>query len=145
MRRKLKNYNDNESIEKIYKLKGKLQTEVVRIINQIETKLGADCFRKIFKTITMDNGVEFLDTDGIEQSQLSSKKRTETYYCHPYSSWERGSNENANKLIRRFIPKGADISKYSNDDIKMIENWMNNYPRKMFGWLSSNEVLQLLI
>lgn len=132
-------------IEKIYKLKGKLQTEVVRILNQIENKLGFDTFKKIFKTITMDNGVEFLDTTGIEQSQLSFKKRTETYYCHPYSSWERGSNENANKLIRRFIPKGADISKYTDDHIQMIENWMNNYPRRMFGWLSSNEVFQLLI
>ena len=131
--------------ELLYKLKGKLQTEVVDVINSIEKKLGTETFRNIFKTITMDNGVEFLDIDGIEKSiNDESEKRTETYYCHPYSSWERGSNENANKLIRRFIPKGADISKYSDDDIKMIENWINNYPRRMFGWLSSNEVVQAL-
>lgn len=131
--------------ELLYKLKGKQQTEVVDVINSIEKKLGPETFRRIFKTITMDNGVEFLDMDGIEKSCINdTEKRTETYYCHPYSSWERGSNENANKLIRRFIPKGADISMYSDDDIKMIENWINNYPRRMFGWLSSNEVVQAL-
>ena len=57
------------------------------------------------------------------------------YYAHSYSLWERGSNENNNKLIRRFIPKGTDIS-----EIKWIEKWMNDYPRKIFNGKSANEM-----
>ncbi|EMB40437.1 hypothetical protein HMPREF9721_00531, partial [Treponema denticola ATCC 35404] len=49
-------------------------------------------------------------------------------------------NENANKLIRRFIPKGADISKYSDIQIKQVENWINNYPRRMFGYKTANQM-----
>ncbi|MEL3907471.1 MAG: hypothetical protein P1P64_00450, partial [Treponemataceae bacterium] len=60
---------------------------------------GAD-FPKMFKTITMDNGNEFLDQQGIESSCLKEwEKRTMCYYAHPYNSWEQGNNENANKLL----------------------------------------------
>ncbi len=64
----------------------------------------------------------------------------EIFYAHSYCSYERGSNENANKLIRRFIPKGTEIENYSDEYITEIENWMNNYPRKIFNGLSANEV-----
>jgi IS30 family transposase len=57
------------------------------------------------------------------------KQGTKVYFAHPYSSWERGTNENINKMIRRFIPKGVDILDYSNKDIERIQNWINNYPR----------------
>ena len=60
-----------------------------------------------------------------------------------YCAYERGSNENNNRFIRRFIDKGVDIKRYSNRDIKNIEEYMNNYPRKMFGGLSSNEVYDM--
>ncbi len=53
---------------------------------------------------------------------------------------ERGSNENANKLIRRFIPKGTDIGKLTHKDVKRIEEWINNYPRKIHGYRSANEM-----
>lgn len=67
-------------------------------------------FKEKFKTITMDNGSKFLDYKGIERSiNDGNGKRVTTYYAHSYSSWERGTNENINKLIRRFIPKGTDI------------------------------------
>ena len=60
--------------------------------------------------------------------------------AHSYSLWERGSNENNNKLIRRFIPKGTDISEISEEEIKEIEKWMNDYPRKLFNGKSANEM-----
>ncbi|MDW7730794.1 MAG: IS30 family transposase, partial [Bacillota bacterium] len=60
--------------------------------------------------------------------------------AHPYSSWERGTNENINKLIRRFIPKGSSIDDYTDEDIQRIEHWINNYPRRIFGYRSSNEM-----
>ena len=62
-------------------------------------------------------------------------------FAHPYSSWERGTNENQNRMIRRFIPKGTDISKISDKEIKRIENWMNNYPRKILGYRTTNEMV----
>ena len=87
-----------------------------------------------FKTITVDNGVEFSDAEGLEKSRRNKKKRTKVYYCHPYSSCERGSNENANRLIRRHIPKGVNFDKKSKTEIKEIETWINNYPRKIFEY-----------
>ena len=69
------------------------------------------------------------------------KPRTTVYYAHPYCSGERGSNENANRLIRRFIPKGTDITLISDEFVEWIENWINNYPRAMFKYKSTNEIL----
>ncbi|NLJ80804.1 MAG: IS30 family transposase [Firmicutes bacterium] len=69
---------------------------------------------------------------------------TAIYYCHPYSSWERGSNEQRNGHIRRFIPKSSDISKYTNKQIKEIENWLNFYPRGVLKGLSASKALQEL-
>jgi hypothetical protein len=97
-------------------------------------------FKEIFKSITMDNGCEFLNQQLIERSLYSKEPRTMAYYAHPYSSWERGSNENANKIIRRFIPKGSDINKYTEEEIKRIENWINNYPRRILGYKSAKEM-----
>lgn len=123
--------------EMIFKIKSKSQYCIVTELNKSEEKLK-DSFYDTFKTITCDNGCENLDYEGMENSiLLTNKKRTNVYYAHPYSSFERGSNENANKLIRRFIPKGADISSYSDEEIKYIENWINNYPRRIFNGASS--------
>ena len=126
--------------EIIRKMKSKSQYCVVKEIDKIERKLGSKKFRETFKTITCDNGCENLDYEGIERSVLTKQSRTKVYYAHPYSAWERGSNENANKLIRRFIPKGDDIGEFSHERIKMIEHWINNYPRRIFGGMSSNMV-----
>ena len=66
------------------------------------------------------------------------------YYAHPYRSGERGSNENNNRLIRRFIAKGIDIGLYSNKDIQLIEDWINNLSRPMFGFKSALEIREEL-
>ncbi len=120
------------------------QKEINRCMDELEKQNG-DKFKEKFKSITFDNGVEFLDWTSIETSILKpGTKRTTTYYAHAYSSWERGSNENHNRIIRRFIPKGTDISKVSEAKIEWIENWMNDYPRKILGYKSPNEMdLQL--
>lgn len=118
-------------------------SSVIRGLNRLERKLGAPAFRKQFHTITCDNGMEFMDSDAIEKSCLNKGNRTTLYYCHPYASGERGTNENQNKLIRRWVPKGDDIGLYSPKEIQMIESWINDYPRKMFGGLSSNEFKKL--
>ena len=127
--------------EMIYKIKSKSQKEVIRIMNSLERKLGSE-FSNTFKTITCDNGCEFLDFEGVEKSIKNKQNRTKVYFAHPYSSWERGTNENINKMIRRFIPKGVDIANYSDKEIKRIQNWINNYPRRLFGGLSANMLEQ---
>ena len=126
--------------ELIFKIPSKHQKHVKEVIDKLEKKYKGR-FKEYFKSITMDNGSEFLDSEGLERSCIKpGEKRTECYYAHPYSAWERGSNENANKLIRRFIPKGTDIGKLTQRDIKRIELWMNNYPRRIFGYKTANDI-----
>lgn len=96
-------------------------------------------FPRIFKSITVDNGAEFADCDGIERS-INTGRRTKLYYCHPYSSWERGSNENQNKLIRRFFPKGKDLNRVTRKQVKIAEEWLNAYPRRIFGYKSARDL-----
>ena len=132
------------NLEIIRKIESKSQECVVKELDKLERKLGSGKFKRVFKTITCDNGCENLDQKGMERSAVTKGLRTKVYYAHPYSSWERGSNECANKLIRRFIPKGADISKYSKKFIRYIEHWINNYPRKMFGGFSSYQLANII-
>ena len=119
-------------MEIILRSMDKSAASTVRLLNRLERKLGSSTFRKIFKSITFDNGTEFSDTKGIEFSPYTKKRRTTVYYCHPYCSSERGSNENQNGFIRRFIPKGTSISSYSDQYIKNVQDFINRYPRKMF-------------
>ena len=90
--------------EKIFKVKDHTAASVVKCINSLERKWGR-LFSEIFKTITVDNGTEFADCEGIEKKDKKGKKRTEVYYCHPYCSAERGSNENQNRMIRKAIQR----------------------------------------
>lgn len=129
--------------EIIYKMPDKKATSTKQVLDDIEKKMGTKQFQEKFKSITVDNGVEFLGMDELETSHFNeSIRRTTIYYCHPYSSWERGSNENANKLIRKFYPKGTNFDQVSNDDIKMLESWINKYPRKKFNGASPYIMLQ---
>lgn len=122
----------------LHKLRDRTQTAVLRAINGIERQMGREAFKGVFKSITADNGGEFLDFSSLEASVFGGS-RTRFYYAHPYSSWERGSNENANRMIRRFIPKGCDIAKFTRKQIQAIAEWINNYPRKILGFETAEE------
>ncbi len=125
----------------IIKIQSGRQSEIRRSINDLEIHYSAE-FADKFKTITFDNGVEFLDWESIEESVLKQGvQRTQVYFAHPYSAWERGSNENHNRIIRRFIPKGRSIATVSESEVKEIEDWMNNYPRKILGYKTPNELV----
>ena len=89
------------------------------------------------KTITTDNGSEFA-----ELSKLEEASKTLVYYAHPYASWEKGSNERHNRLVRRFIAKGKRISDYGLDAIVRIEDWCNNLPRKILGYKTPDELFE---
>ncbi len=131
-------------LEIIRKIADRTAQSVLDEINSLENILGYEKFRNAFRTITCDNGAEFSKFKEIELSCQNIGKRTSLYFCHPFCSCERGSNENANKLIRKYIPKGADISQYGDGFIKEMESMINNYPRKLFGGLSSNEYMRAI-
>ena len=126
-------------MEIILKSPDKSASSTVLMLNRLERRIGSLNFRRIFKSITCDNGTEFSDCHGIEFSPYTKRRRTTLYYCHPYCSSERGSNENQNGFIRRFMPKGTPISKYSNQQIQNIQNFINEYPRAIFGWENSKK------
>ena len=131
--------------EIIIKIASKEAREVAKALDILE-RIYKKEFRRKFKTITFDNGPEFRNWKSLEKSYDKRKKgpRTQVYYAHPYCSGERGSNENGNRLIRRFIPKGTDITLITEEFIKYIENWINNYPRAMFNYKSTNQILEKL-
>lgn len=106
---------------------------IVRKLDILEKKFGSR-FNKVFKTITVDNGSEFADCKGMEKSCRKKGNRTQFYYCHPYSAYERGTNERMNREIRRKFPKGTDFSKVSPKKVKEVETWLNNYPREVLGY-----------
>lgn len=122
-------------------MKDGTSASVVAALNRMERKLGSAAFREMFRSITIDNGVEFADCAGMESSCRRSGARTHVYYCHPYSAYERGSNEAANRIIRRFLPKGTDFSSLTRQKVKEIEAWMNDYPREKLGWKSANRAI----
>ncbi|SDF26445.1 IS30 family transposase, partial [Sporolituus thermophilus] len=76
-----------------------------------------------------DNGSEFAELDAFLKSH-----NTSVYFAHPYSSFERGTNERHNGLIRRFIPKGTSIAALAASVIQRIQNWCNHLPRKILGY-----------
>lgn len=119
--------------EIIEQLKSHTTSEVVKALNRIEKRFKSSFF-DIFKTITVDNGHEFNDEQGMKKALYRTGDRTKIYYCHPYAPHERGSNENQNLLVRRFFPKGSDFDKTVNRNIvKDAEYWINTYPRGIFN------------
>ena len=123
------------------KMPDRTAASVKKEIDKIERQMGALRFRELFISITPDNGVEFSNAEGLERSILNNMPRTQLFFAHPYSSYERGTNENHNGIIRRFIPKGSDIGKEKKSTIREIQDWMNNYPRKILGGRSPLDAL----
>lgn len=103
------------------------------VANEIIRLLGP--YKKRVHTITTDNGLEFA-----QHQSIAKKLKCDYYFCHPYSSWERGLNENINGLIRQYIPKGSSFEHLTNKEIKHIEDRLNHRPRKSLGWKTPYEV-----
>lgn len=114
----------------IVKLPDKSSASVVRALS----KLVSTFPKGTFQTITVDNGSEFQDYDGMKE--LTG----EVYYCHPYSSFERGSNENANRIIRRFLPKGQSLRDRTQRDCDAAADAMNNMHRKILGYATPKQL-----
>ena len=83
---------------------------------------------------TFNNGKEFA-----KHPDMADALDMDYYFAHPYHSWERGANENKNGLIRQYLPKGTSFENLSNNDIALIQNKLNNRPRKTLGFLTPIE------
>ena len=117
---------------------------VVKVLDRLERKLGKD-FQGIFQSITVDNGSEFQDCDGMQKSLRRRQPRTTIYYCHPYTASERGSNENMNRIIRRFFPKGTSFDEVTAAEVAEVEEWLANYPRRILGWATPQMLFERYI
>ena len=127
--------------EIIRKMPNAESKSVVCELNKLEEELGKETFSKLFKSITADGGSEFMDFDGIEKSP-DGTKRTVLYFAHPYCASERGSNENHNRMFRRFYPKETDFSKLNPALFTEVQSWMNNYPRKVLHGATPQNTLR---
>jgi|ETNmetMinimDraft_8_1059916.scaffolds.fasta_scaffold55378_1 IS30 family transposase len=87
------------------------------------------------KTITYDNGKEFAG-----HVEIAQKSNSKAYFAHPYSSWERGLNENTNGLLRQYFPKGSDFTNLTDEEVSIAMEKLNNRPRKCLGFKTPNQV-----
>jgi len=92
------------------------------------------------RSLTLDNGKEFA-----RHEEVASRCALDVYFAHPYHSWERGTNENTNGLIRRLHPKGSSFAGFGAGELLRIEKWLNDRPRKCLGWRTPREALTRLL
>lgn len=97
-------------------------------IEKLKKQFGIETFNQLFQSITADNGSEFSSLNSVLQGH------TNVYFAHPYSSWERGTNERHNGLLRRFVPKGTPIANFSNAFIESLATQLNLLPRKKLNY-----------
>lgn len=113
--------------EIIVKIPDKTSNSVLQALARIDAPIHS---------ITTDNGPEFLAYDQIRQVLGGA----EVYYCHSYASWEKGTNERHNRIIRQWYPKGTDFGQVTQEELDDLAEWMNHYPRRVLGWRSPAEV-----
>lgn len=119
-----------------YELILKMLDKTALSVERAFSKLTETYPQGTFQTLTVDNGSEFSGYDGLKA--LTG----EVYYCHPYSSWERGSNENANRIIRRFFPKGKSLKDRTQKDCDAAAQFINNMHRKVLGYRTAAELFE---
>ena len=122
-------YERKSRIGKLYKLSDKSSRETSNGL--LKLLKGLDV-----KTITYDNGLEFA-----KHELVNNMLGCDSYFCKPYSSWEKGGVENYNGLVRQYFPKGSDFSKISIERLQEVEDEINNRPRDVLGYYSPNDHL----
>lgn len=117
-------------------LEAKTKEEVIAKLKKIKEYLKKN-IKQVINSITTDNGGEFAGF--LEIIEITGAK---FYFCHPYTSCEKGANEKHNSIIRYFIPKSTLIENYTVNEINNVCHWMNNYPRKILDYLTPKEALE---
>lgn len=121
--------------EIIFRAAAKTSAATVAALNKIIRQFP----KGTFQTITVDNGSEFQDCYGMEHDKQGNKRLT-IYYAHPYSSWERGTNERNNRIIRRYFPKGKSLAKVTQKQCDTVAASINAMPRKILDWHTAQEL-----
>lgn len=129
--------------EIVRKIPDRTKESVKAEFDKMERQMGSARFRDLFRSISLDNGMEFSGVTDLENSVLCSLLRTQLYFAHPYCSSERGTNENHNGIIRRFIPKSSDIGLVAMKTVRKTQDWMNTYPRKILNGKAPLEKLKI--
>jgi IS30 family transposase len=125
----------------IRRSENKTGTATVNTIDKLEEEIPN--LKEIITSILFDNGVEFSKFDEMMKSVKNrDEKRFQIYFTHPYASYERGCNENKNRMIRRYFKKGKLVENLSDEDILNIERKINNMPRKALGYRTPLEVFE---
>ena len=120
----------------VLRLADKSSMSLMEAFQRIEDELG-QAFPKVFRSITADNGAE-----NSMLAEIESVTGTPVYFTHPYTSCEKGTIENHNGLIRRFLPKGKRVDSYDEDTILGVELWANGLPRKILGYRTPDEAFE---
>lgn len=133
------------SFQRAGNIGGTQQDALYTVIMRLSGKHAAPLAQKVIETmkplatrietITVDNGLEFS-----EHARIAKKLDADIYFAHPYASWERGTNENTNGLIRQYFPKGTDFNQVTDEQIEQVMNKLNNRPHKSRGCKSPNEL-----
>ncbi len=122
----------------LVKIDGRDTISVKKRLEKILSLYKKEDIGKIFKTITSDNGSEFYELSKVV-------KETKIYYAHPNASWERGTNEKQNSLVRKFIPKGKSLTNITDEQVGYIEDWINLLPRKILNYSNPKEIFSMFI
>ena len=120
----------------ITKLSGKSSHATISVISERLSSLS----QKVKQTITFDNGPENSDWQELER-----QTKIKTFFAHAYHSWERGTNENTNGLIRDYFPKKTDFTTISSEELSFVERELNTRPRKRLGWKTPLEVMSVAL
>src|SRR5690606_34823003 len=91
------------------------------------------------KTMTYDNGKEMS-----QHKELTANTQVKVFFAHPYSPWERPTNENSNMLIRDYFPKGTDFNLITKERLKEVQDQLNTRPRKVLNWRTPKDVFDSL-
>ena len=117
-----------------YTILTKLERKTAELTKQAVTARLKNHF---CKTLTVDNGCEYAPHE-----QIAKELKAEIYFCHPYHSWEKGTNENTNGLVRRYLPKRTNIDNLSQEELNAIADELNDRPRKSLNYQTPREVLE---
>lgn len=121
---------------RMHKVKNKSAEETRNAI----MKTAESVPKELMLTMTFDNG-----TENAKHTEVKKEYGVDTYFCDPFASWQKGGVENANKLIRQYLPRKTDLSKLTDRDIYDIQEKLNNRPRRCLNYLSPNEIINQVV
>ena len=117
-----------------FALVGWIRTREAKEVTRMVVRLMAELPAHIRRSLTFDNGKEFAGHETI-----AKRLKLDVYFAYPYHSWERGTNENTNGLIRRLHPKKSSFAGIGDEELRRIDRYVNDRPRKCLGWMTPRE------